>query len=370
MLERHVIKYFAPGWFAVVMGTGGLANVLYQWQSTFPVAKVLGLGAATLTEILYLLVLVLWVIRWISFFEYARRDLHHPVASNFFVTMPVATVIVGTNIYNYWRPFIGESISFVITSSAWTIGLLGVTFFSFYTTFRIIQLEVAPKPEMTNFSWIMAPIANMATLLLGNTILIQSLNHKPSWSVSILILNSIMFGIGFFLFIFISAVIFVRLIQHSLPPAELTPSFGILLSAVGLATIAIIDMSKSAATLGVINSVGLANLGAIIIWGFGFWVIGITCLICIYHLRRGGIPFGLGWWAFIFPLAAYTIATQKISGLFVSPLTFWVSVVLTIVLLLLWGYVLLRTIVGIYKGNLFMGSPIFQEPEKTIIAKS
>jgi len=24
MIERHVIKYLAPGWFAVVMGTGGL----------------------------------------------------------------------------------------------------------------------------------------------------------------------------------------------------------------------------------------------------------------------------------------------------------------------------------------------------------
>ena len=33
MLERHVIKYLAPGWFALVMGTGGLANVLYQFVS-------------------------------------------------------------------------------------------------------------------------------------------------------------------------------------------------------------------------------------------------------------------------------------------------------------------------------------------------
>jgi len=364
MLERHVIKYFAPGWFAVVMGTGGLANILYQWKYVFPVGNMLGLVVAALADVLYLLILVPWVIRWISFFEYARRDLHHPVASNFFVTMPVATIIVGTNISTFWSQYLGGSLTFVITTLAWMIGLAGVTFFSFYTTFRIIQFEVAPKPETINFSWIMAPIANMATLLLGNVVLIQSLSYKLTWSMSILIMNAIMLGIGFFLFIFISAVIFIRLVQHALPPAELTPSFGILLSAVGLAAIAIIDTAKSAQNLGIITSADLAYLGATIIWGFGVWVIGITGLISIHHLRRGGIPFGLGWWAFIFPLAAYTIASQKIASIFHSPLTFGLSAFLTILLLWLWSYVLLKTMAGAFSGKLFMGSPIPQPKEK------
>ncbi len=364
MLERHVIKYLAPGWFAVVMGTGGLANILYQWKYAFPAGNMLSLAVAALADILFFLVLGPWVIRWISFFEYVRRDLHHPVASNFFVTMPVAAIIVGTNIYTIWSQYLGGSLTFILTTIAWITGLAGVTFFSFYTTFRIIQVEVAPKPETTNFSWIMAPIANMATLLLGNAVLIQSLSHKPTWSMSIFIINTIMLGIGFFLFIFISSVIFVRLAQHALPPAELTPSFGILLSAVGLASIAIIDIAKNAENLGILTSVDLAYLGATIIWGFGVWVIGITGLISIYHMRRGGIPFGLGWWAFIFPLAAYTIASQKMASIYLTPLTYGFSVFLTFFLALLWSYVFIKTMAGAFSAKLFMGSPISKSAGK------
>ncbi|HBV87845.1 MAG TPA: C4-dicarboxylate ABC transporter [Desulfosporosinus sp.] len=358
MLERHVIKYLAPGWFAVVMGTGGLANILYQWQKGFQGGYILSLVIALIAVGLYFLVLVPWVIRWFWFFDYVQRDLHHPVASNFFVTMPVATIIVGTNVYTIWSTYLGETMTFIISITAWIIGVIGVTFFSFYTTFRIIRVEESPRPETTNFSWIMAPIANMATLLLGNSVLVLSLSHKPMWSMSILVVNIIMLGIGFFLFIFISAVIFVRLIQHALPPADLTPSFGILLSAVGLAVIAIVDITTSAQYLGILTSIELAYLGAAIIWGFGIWVIGITGLISIHYVRRGGIPFGLGWWAYIFPLAAYTIASQKIASIFLSPLTYGFSAFLTFFLVFLWSFVFLKTMASAFNGKLFLGIPI------------
>ncbi|TGE38468.1 C4-dicarboxylate ABC transporter [Desulfosporosinus fructosivorans] len=358
MLQRHGIKYFAPGWFAVVMGTGGLANVLYKWQDSFSAGLNLGIILAALADVLYFLMLVPWIIRWVSFFKYAQRDLHHPVTSNFFVTMPVATIIVGTNISNIWSGYFGGPLTFMLITIAWMIGIVGVTFFTYYTTFRIMQIEVAPTPETTNFSWIMAPIANMATLLLGNSVLKMSLNYQPTWSMSILITNLAMLGIGFFLFIFISAVIFVRLAQYPLPPAELTPSFGILLSAVGLAVIAIIDTANNANNLRILASVDLAYLVAAVMWGFGIWVLGIIAMICFYHIRRGGFPYGLGWWAFIFPLAAYTIASQKIASIFSTPLTYWFCAFLTILLILLWCYTFFYTVVGVLNGKLFMGRPI------------
>ncbi len=56
----------------------------------------------------YFLILVPWIIRWVLFFKYAQRDLHHPVVSIIFVTMPVATIIVGTNISTIWSGYFGE----------------------------------------------------------------------------------------------------------------------------------------------------------------------------------------------------------------------------------------------------------------------
>ena len=126
----------------------------------------------------------------------------------------------------------------------------------------------------------------------------------------------------------------------------------------GLAVIAIIDTVNNAKKLGILEAVDLAYIGAAIIWGFGIWVFGIIAIICFYHIRRGGFPFSLGWWAFIFPLAAYTIASQKIAGMYATPLTYWFCAFLTILLILLWLYTFFKTVVGAFNGKLFMGSPI------------
>ncbi|MHB1407679.1 MAG: SLAC1 family transporter [Desulfitobacteriaceae bacterium] len=45
----------------------------------------------------FLLFIVPWVARWFLHFETLKQDLQHPVMSNFFVTMPVGAMIVGTN---------------------------------------------------------------------------------------------------------------------------------------------------------------------------------------------------------------------------------------------------------------------------------
>lgn len=366
MLEHHPIKYFAPAWFALIMGTGGLGNVLYLWQNTFPLGSVLGTGIAALADLLYFVVLVPWVIRWFKYFPYVQRDLHHPVTVNFFVTMPIATAILGTNIYLIWSKYLSQPLSFFLIFSIWIFALLGVTFFTFYTTFRIMRVEVTPKPELINFSWIMAPIANMAVLLIGNPVLSLTLKLHPTWALSILLINTILFGIGFFLFLFISAIVFVRLAQHPLPPTETTPTFGIFLSAVGLAVSAVIDTGKNAHNMGLLASTDLSNLGAVVIWGFGFWIIGLILLISIFHFRRGGIPFSLGWWAFIFPLAAYTLASQKITASYPSLLASGYTSLLTLILVLLWIYTFTHTVKASLRGKIFIGTPIEDSTKTTL----
>lgn len=358
MREKHVIKYFAPSWFAVIMGTGGLANILYLWQDIFILGKTAGYFLAALALTCYFLVLIPWLIRWIFYYDYVRRDLHDPIAVNFFVTMPVATTIIGTNIYIIGSDFLAPASVFFLCLLSWVIAVTGVTYFTFYTTFQQMRTETSPRPEVMNFSWIMAPIANMAVLLIGNPVLCMAIEYRPEWVVYILTLNIILLGIGFFLFIFISAIIFVRLAQYPLPPAEMTPSFGIFLSAVGLAVSAVIDTAINTGKIGLLAATDLSFLAAAVIWGFGFWIVGIIIIICIHQIRKGGIPFSLGWWAFIFPLAAYTMASQKIAQHFHSLLASGYTLFLTLLLVLLWLYTFASTIKGVVTGAVFTGSPL------------
>jgi C4-dicarboxylate transporter/malic acid transport protein len=358
MQEKHFIKHFAPGWFAVVMGTGGLANILFGWGRDFPPLSHFGTALAGLADILYFLLLVPWLIRWVRHFEYVQRDLHHPVTTNLFVTMPVATVILGTNVHLIWSRYLSAETVFSLTLLSWVVAIAGVTIFTFFTSFRLISVELSPNPETMNFSWIMSPIANMAVLLIGNPVLSRALQQRPEWAMSIFVVNTALLGVGIFLFVFISSIIFVRLAHHPLPPAETTPSFGIFLSAVGLLASAIFDLSKNAKAMGLIGDTSSAAICALGVWGFGIWIIGIIALISRYQLRRGGIPFNLGWWAFVFPLAAYTICSQKIASYFVSPLTYGFSVVLTAFLSVLWLYIFVNTLKGVINGAFFTGKTI------------
>lgn len=358
MQETHPIKYFVPAWFAMIMGTGGLANVIFSWRESLELASVLGISLAVVADVLYFIVLVPWILRWVKYFPYAYRDLQHPLVGNFFVTMPVGTTILGTNIYLIWSHYLSETLTYALILGIWFFSILGVTFFTFFATFRFMREQETPKPEMINFSWIMPPIANMALALIGNPVLEMTLRLNPSWGISVLVANVALFGIGFFLFIFISSIVFVRLANHSLPPAATTPSFGIFLGAVGLAASAIVDVSKYAHTAGFLTSTGLPNLMALVLWGFGIWILGIIVMISLYQLRKGGIPFSMAWWAYIFPLAAYTISSQKIAEIFITPITTGYTAFLTVLLVLLWIYTFGNTLRGAVNRKLFMGTPI------------
>ncbi|MDR1603651.1 MAG: C4-dicarboxylate ABC transporter [Gracilibacteraceae bacterium] len=356
--EFHPIKHLAPGWFAVVMGTGGLANILDNWGAAFAPFRPLAVCLAALAAAVYILLVGPWLARWLCYFGYVRRDLHHPVTVNFFVTAGVGTAIVGTNVSTIWSRWLPPDTAYALMLGLWIAACFIVTAFTFYTGFRLFSAEEAPDPAMMNFSWIMAPIANMSMLLLGNPLLALTAARQAGGATLIFTLNAVFLGIGFFLFIFLSAVVFVRLTQSALPPPAAAPTFGIFLSAAGLEVNALIDMGLNAETLGFFHAVPLMYFAALVIWGFGFWIVGIIAIVCLYQARRSGIPFSLAWWAFIFPLAAYTIASQKIAAWYGGPLTVGWAIFLTGLLALLWLATLAQTLRGVLNGALFTGPPL------------
>jgi tellurite resistance protein TehA-like permease len=125
-----------------------------------------------------------------------------------------------------------------------------------------------------------------------------------------------------------------------------------------LALSALLDLGVHAKTLGIVSETGPFAVGALVLWGFGMWILAIIVIICAHQMRRGGIPFSLGWWAFVFPLAAYTIGSQKLALRFPSGLTKGYALGLSILLIALWLHILLNTLRGLVRGTLFVGRPL------------
>ena len=365
MQEKHPIKYFAPSWPALVMGTGGLGNILWKWQQNFLPARYGAILLAAIALVSYVIITIIWLIRWARYTGYAVRDLHDPIASNFYVTTGISTVIIATNVSNIWSTWMKPSQVYGVCLTLWIISCLIVVLCTFYITSRHYLAHRAYDPQMINVAWLMAPIANMAVQLAGCPVFNMSLEFAPDLSLTIFVVNTLFFGSGFFLFIFVSAFVHSRFVMAQISSPATTPTFGIFLSAVGLASGTLHDLGENAVSLHLLSSADLIYLLSTAIWGFGLWIIGIILIVCIYHAKHEGMPFKLSWWAFTFPLAAYTIAGLKVSAAYPCALTFGLALLLTILLAVLWVYIFANTLIGIGNGSLFLGTPLMRDTEDT-----
>ena len=68
---------------------------------------------------------------------------------------------------------------------------------------------------------------------------------------------------------------------------------------------------------------------------------------------RDGMPFNIGWWGFTFPLGVYAVATLALARQTHLASLADVGIALVGLLVLLWGIVFSRTILGAWRGDLF-----------------
>lgn len=353
---RGIVDHFSPAWFAMIMGTGGLANVLHVLGQTSDTARFSAALFFGLNLALFLALLIPWTLRWIISRENAVADLKNPMLSNFYATMPAGCIILGTNILLIGRSWLGVSRSLELAGLLWVIGIILVFYFAIAGMLNLFSAD-AVGPESMTFAWLMTPVVNIVVPLLGNSIVPLVAVRNPALAGIIHTVDMIFFGIGFFLFILMSGIILNRLILHKMPPGAMAPSFWILLAPVGVGTVVIIGLADAARTLGLLNSAEPFQWMASALWGFGFWAFTMALAVTIKYQKNGGIPFTLSWWAFTFPMAAYTLATFAVYGYTHINAVKIYGLFLAVLLIMFWLSIFIRTLRGVLNGALLMPNP-------------
>ncbi|MDA8345378.1 MAG: C4-dicarboxylate ABC transporter [Thermaerobacter sp.] len=346
------IRHFSPAWFAAVMGTGGVAVVLNAWGQSIPWISKLAVAFAALTAVLFVVLLVPWLWRWIGHFDAARSDLNHPLLGNFYVTMPVAAMIVALDADVTAGSWLGPSALYVITLVGWLVGVVGVAVLSVYVGFTLMRQD-GPSPALINFSWLLTPVAAIVIPLLGDPLTLMLLGRHSAWAGTVHLVNLAFYGMGLLLFVLMASFVIGRLLQHSLPGAEAAPTFWISLGPIGVGTLGLMGLADVSRSMHLIAATGTLDLLALALWGFGIWAIGIAIAVMLHHLWRGGIPFSLSFWAFTFPLAAYALSTMHIAAYLRSPGIVWYAALLSILLLAFWLWAAAGTLAGLFNGKLF-----------------
>jgi len=96
--------------------------------------------------------------------------------------------------------------------------------------------------------------------------------------------------------------------------------------------------------------IAASSIAATVLWGFGLWWLAAAIVLLVAYLRRSRLPYGLGWWAFTFPLGAFTASTLALSRGWRAGAIEVLAAVLFLALVAAWAIVSVSTLRAVRSG--------------------
>ncbi len=350
------LRNFTPNWFAVTMGTGGLALALNQFpleiQGLHAIARALWLANIGL----FTLFAVVYAARWLLYFDEAKRIFRHPVMSMFFGTIPMGLATIINGFLAFGIPLWGAA-AISIATTLWWIDVVLAVACGTLIPFLMFTRQDHSLDRMTAV-WLLPIVASEVAAASGG-LLVPHLATGDAFAVEILSYAlwaySVLPALG------ILVLLLLRLVLHRLPPSDMAASGWLALGPLGTGALALVVLGENApavfaahglATVGDV-AFGAGILGAIALWGYGAWWLILAVLKTAQYVRQE-MPFNLGWWALTFPVAVYALATLALARATGFGVFTVVGGVLVAALALAWLVVAARTARGAWQGRLFV----------------
>lgn len=349
-----ITEHFNPAWFAAIMGTAVIPLAISFVEATWviPVAWALIL----LSVVMFVVFLLPWTLKFFVYPASIRKDLNHPIAANFFPTMPISLILLALNLKKYPTLFFSETTSIELAYYCWLIGSVGIYVMGFTILIHIFRNQQI-QLQHANFGWYIPPVSKLLIPVSG----FELAAHFPERVEFMIALSTASFGIGLFLFLFVGAAVYHRYIYHELPMSRFAATFFI-----GIAPPAIIAviLYKVIHLFGDHHYMGidptvivtLCTFGIVMAWGFAVWWHVMAVVVTAYYITRMELPYALSWWAFTFPSGALCVASGvawQATGFGILQLFYHYSVIF---MLLVWVVVLIHTLKGMISGKVFAPS--------------
>ncbi|HWP62055.1 MAG TPA: C4-dicarboxylate ABC transporter [Candidatus Binatia bacterium] len=350
------VRHLHPGWFASVMGTGILAVATHHAAVVVPELEGLAVGFWLLTTALCAILIVPWLARWAVYPKDAWADTGHPTRGPFYSTMPIGLLVLGVDFAAIGSSHMDAALAVGIAQGLWITGTLLAFLFGIVIPYRWFTSPSVPL-EHVNGGWFIPPVANIVVPAAAAP-LVSTWGSDDACRLACLTAFAF-FGIGFLLFVVVGVLLVGRLIEHPLPAAHLAPTLWIGLGPVGVGSLALARLGTTATPVfgpAPDEAQVLLRLAAVAVWGFGLWWIAVAVALTIRYAREP-FPFAMSWWAFTFPLGAYTVATFVLGDAYRAPVLTGFGFVLWAVLTAIWVIVALRTVAGTYSGALLKPPP-------------
>jgi tellurite resistance protein len=270
-LPPNKLEHFPITMFATVMGLSGLTLVSHKMTWLFGADQTVFTLLAYTTLAIYIAILATYTAKSLKFPQAVLKDWSHPIKINFFPAMTISLLLLGTAFYP-----ISERMSFFL----WSTGC----FFQFFLSLGVINSWINHAHYEVLHStpaWFIPVVGNIIVPVVG----VQHASVELSW---------FFFAWGLLFWVILLTLIINRLMFHNPIPQKLLPTLFIFIAPPSVGFIAYFKMTGDLDVF--------ARL--LYYWGAFFFILMLTQ---INRLVR--IKFAMSWWAYTFPLAAFTLAS-------------------------------------------------------------
>ncbi|MGY6554386.1 MAG: SLAC1 anion channel family protein [Wenzhouxiangella sp.] len=298
--------------FASVMGLSGLALVWHAVETRWQLLPWASAGLTLLAASIFLVLLPAYALKALRYREKVMAELRHPIRINFLPAISINLILLGILCRPWFEP---------LSNALWLSGAglqLGLTIL-----IVTVWLNSERPPNSLNPAWFIPAVGNVLVPMAA----IPAGFELTAW---------FFFSVGMFFWIILGTVVFYRLIIGDALAPPMRPTLAILLAPPAVAFLAWLQLSGD-------------NPGA----GLMFYFIALLTFLLLLPQIPGflKLPFFPSWWAYTFPLAAFTAASFRFAEL-TGATPGWLLVLLAALVNLVIVTVAARTLMAVIRGEL------------------
>ena len=287
-----------PGYFALVLATGIIAIGAEQ-QNLRLLANIL-FGIAALA---FLVLFIMTLLRLLLYPKLLFSDLTHHSLGFSFLTLVAAINVLGgcaADIQKWWT----------VAEFCWGFGLLLLVMLIYSSLFGVIlRSEKPPMGTGINGTWFLLTVSLESVAVLGGTLL----GHTgPNEGIELVTASA--FTLGIVLYLVVVTMLFQRWSFSVLDPADAQPPSWIAAGAAAIMVLAGSTMLGTRELIPRFESLAPFLEGMIMLaWATAtFWLPVLVGIGIWRHLiRRVPFSYDPSYWALVFPLGMYGVATYK-----------------------------------------------------------
>ncbi len=316
------VRTLFPGYFAMVMATGIVAVGASQQDLGWLADLLYAIAAVT-----YAVLAVLLVWRLVVAPRLLAADITSHAKGFAFLTTVAATNVLGSAsgvVHGWWDA----------SWALWWLSLVLWAFFVYATLFAVVLK--GPKPGLDkgiNGTWFLLTVSTESVVVLGALLLAR---HPDDLLAFGLVAG---FALGLVLYLIVMTMVFLRWSFSELEPTEADPPAWIAAGAVAITVLAGSNLLGARAASARIEQLGPFIEGLVILaWATATFWFPLMVAIGIWRhvINRVPLRYHPSYWALVFPLGMYGVATYRMRAAIGLTELAWLPEVTLVVALTAW----------------------------------